>query len=712
MRPDAVLSRRGFMVLAGAAGLSLGLASQVEAAAQGEIAFAQTFLKIDADSTVTVFAKHLDMGQGIWSGLASIVAEELDADWAQVRVEGAPAAPEYKNLFFGSQTTGGSTSTANSFDQMRKAGAVARAMLIQAAADRWGAPPAEITVSAGVVRHAASKRTLTFGDLATKAAALPVPERVAFKDPKDYVFLGKAFPRLDSLAKSTGAQVYGMDVRLPGMKVAMVRRAPRFGGVVKSFDASAARKVAGVVDVVQVPSGVVVIAENTWAARLGREALVVDWDDTAAEMRSSDQILADFRKLADTGVGITATERGQPPAAMAAAAKRVDAEFEFPFLAHAPMEPLVAVCAVSPDGVVELWGGIQSQTANQKVLSDILATPIEKVKIHTLQAGGSFGRRATLNSDWIVELAHIVKAIKAAYPVKVMWTREDDLQGGYYRPISYHRMAGGLSADGKIVALQQTIVSQSLLYGIPFGAGDITKHDFTATEGAMAERYDIADAKLLWIPPKVHVPVTLYRSVGNTHTTFAKEVFMDRLARAAGVDPLQMRLNHLASSPRQAAVLRLAADKAGWGHALPPGVGLGVAVQEAFKSFIAQVAQVSVKDGEIRVERVVCAIDCGFALNPDVVRAQMEGGIGFGLSAALHDAITLNEGLVEQTNFDAYQILRMHEAPREIEVHILNSGASPTGVGEPGATPIAAAVANAIYAATGKSPSKLPLSLA
>lgn len=706
MAHEVELHRRGFIVLAGA-GLILGWAPAARASAPEAAAFTQTFLRIDTDGTVTVLAKHLDMGQGVWSGLASIVAEELDADWSQMKVEGAPAAPEYKNLVLGAQVTGGSTSIANSWTQLRTAGATARAMLIAAAAQRWKVPASAIVIKKGVVRDASGHQA-GFGELAAAAAALPVPTEVKLKDPKDFVFLGKGFQRLDTAAKARGTALFGIDVRLPGMKIAVLARSPRFGGKLKTFDAAETRQVAGVTEVVQTPQGVAVIADNSWAAIKGRTALKLSWDDADAELRSSAAILETYKALAGTRGGMISLQRGDADQAMARAHRIVEADYAFPYLAHAPMETPTAVCRVT-DGLCEIWGGIQSQTANQKAAAAILGLPIEKVLIHTLLAGGSFGRRATLDSDWIVELAEIVKATKAAYPVKLLRTREDDITGGYYRPMAYHRLRAGLTSGGEISGLTQTLVTQSILYGYPFGAEAPPKSDPTATEGNLVDRYDVDDATLRWIPGQAHVPITLYRSVGNTHTTFAKEVFMDELARAAGRDPLAFRLAHLGSRRRQAAVLKLAAEKFGWGGKPAPGRAWGMAVQEAFNTHVAQMVEVSVAGGEFRVERVVCAVDCGFALNPDNVAAQMEGGVGFGLSAALHGEITLSGGIPDQTNFDTYPILRMSETPRGIETYILNSGAPPTGVGEPGATPIAAAVANALSAATGTAFHQLPL---
>ncbi len=659
------------------------------------------------------------MGQGIWSGLASIVAEELDASWAQVRVEGAPANQAvYKNLVFGLQTTGGSTSIANSWDQLRKAGATARAMLVQAAANQWQVNPQEIHIDDGVLRDATGARKLSFGELAEAAAKLEVPDNVALKNPADYKFLGKAWPRLDAKDKSTGKTMFGIDItdkQIPGLMVATVLRAPRFGATVKSFDASAALQVKGLVDVVLIPSGVAVIANRSWAAISARKLVKVEWDETTAEHRSTEQIIADFKKSAEgngTDEVIVCDNHGDIDHAFATATQVLEAEFEFPYLAHAPMETLCAVGELTgPDGNQHctIWGGIQNQTYAHKAAAKILGLPLENVVLNTLYAGGSFGRRATFTSDWISELAEILKATWGLYPIKVIRTRDDDIKGGYYRPMAYHKIKAGLDAQGNLLGLHQTIVAQSFLFP-PSPPGVKGRPDPTTVDGSMATRYDIADVKLDWINPKTPVTVQMFRALSFNHTTTSKEIFIDELARATKRDPLEFRLAHLANKPRQAAVLKLAAEKAGWGNKRKPGHALGLAVQEAESTFIAQVAEVSIVDHAIRVERVVCVVDCGYALNPDNVKAQMEGGIGFGLGVALSGEISLKDGLVEQSNFHDYAVLRMNEMPKHIEVHILNSGHPPTGVGEPGSVVIAAAVANAVAMLTGKPIRKFPLS--
>nr|WP_310593382.1 xanthine dehydrogenase family protein molybdopterin-binding subunit [Pedomonas mirosovicensis] len=637
---------------------------------------ATPFIRISPDNTVTVLAKHLEMGQGTWSGLATIVAEELDADWSQMRAEGAPArVPDYANLAFGTiQGTGGSTAMFNSWEQLRKAGATARAMLVSAAARKWGAQPSEITVERGVVRHAASGKQATFGELATLASSETVPATVPLKDPKDFTLVGKRIHRLDNNAKTDGTAVYGIDMAPEGTMTAVIQRAPRFGGKVKSFDAAAARAVPGVVDVVQVPSGVAVVAKNTFAAIKGREALTVEWDETAAEKRGTAELTAEYRKLAEAGGGMLVGETGKPAEAMASAAKVVEATFEFPFLAHASMEPMTGWGRLTKDGA-ELAGGFQFHTIDQGNVAKVLGLAPEKVNLTTIVSGGSFGRRANFQSDWVVEIANILKATGGKYPVRLVWTREDDVTGGYYRPMAVHKVKAGLSASGDVVAWDQTIVHQSILAGTPFSPAD--KPDGAAVEGNVLEQYALPAARVTWVAPKVGVPVLWWRSVGHTHNAYVKEVMIDQLAEAAGQDPVAFRLKLLEKHPRIAGVLKLAAEKAGWGKPLPKGRYRGVAVQESFRSYVAQVAEISYDGKDFRVERVVCAVDCGIAINPDIVAAQMEGGIGFGLGAALSSAITLADGAVEQTNFDSYQVLRMSGSPREVEVHILPSAEAP-----------------------------------
>jgi isoquinoline 1-oxidoreductase subunit beta len=683
----------------------IGSAKRAVAAAGGSSTFVpNAFVRVGADNSVTVIAKHVELGQGAYTGLATILAEELDADWTLVRVESAPAdAKRYANLAFGTiQGTGGSSAMANSWMQLREAGAKARAVLLAAAAQEWHVPVAQLTVENGVVYDADKKRRATFGSLVKTAVSLPVPEKVTLKDPKDFKLIGHRSPRVDVAAKCDGTAQFTIDVDQPGQLVALLRRPPLFGATVKSYDAAAAAAVPGVVKVVQVPGGVAVIARNFWAAKKGRDALQVTWDDTHAEKRGSAELMAEYRRLAEQPAA-SARKDGDATAAIKGAARRLTASYEFPYLAHAPMEPLDAVVKLTADSC-EIWAGDQFQTVDQANAAKTAGLTPEQVSIHTLYAGGSFGRRANTVSDYIVEAVSIAKAHGAdGTPIKLQWTREDDILGGRYRPLYFHKLQAGLSATGELESWRHVIVGQSILGGTAFSALIKDGIDSTSVEGAANIAYEIPNVSVELSTTQVGVPVLWWRVVGSSHTTFAVEAFIDELAHAAGVDPFEFRRKLLARQPRMKGVLELAAAKAGWSaQPMAKGKGRGIAVAEAFKSFVAQVAEVSVDEsGNVRAERVVCAVDCGTPINPDVIAAQMEGGIGFGLGAALYGAITLKEGRVEQSNFNGYRVLRMNEMPK-VEVHIVPSAEAPTGVGEPGVAPLGPAVANAIFAATGK----------
>ncbi|HWR77286.1 MAG TPA: xanthine dehydrogenase family protein molybdopterin-binding subunit [Thiobacillus sp.] len=674
------------------------------------------FVRIGEDNTVTIIAKHLEMGQGTYTGLATLVAEELDAAWPQIKVEGAPAdAKRYNNLLWGPmQGTGGSSAMANSFEQMRRAGAAARFMLVAAAAADWGVPAKEITVKAGIVSHAASNRQASFGELSAKAALQepPEPEDIKLKNPKDFVYIGKQSPRQDSKPKINGSAQFTSDVTLPGMLTALVAHPPRFGATVKSFDAAGAKEIAGVVDVVAIQNGVAVLAKDFWSAKKGRDALKVTWDESNAFKLGTNDILDHYKTLARSPGSIAHTA-GDAIKTMGRAAKRIEAAFEFPYLAHAAMEPLNCVVKITGDQC-EIWNGEQAQTGDQMNVSKLLGIPPENVKINMLYAGGSFGRRSNPHSDYVLEAVQIAKAIKGRVPVKMIWTREDDMRAGQYRPLFYHTLRAGLDGNGNLVAWQHRLVGQSIVAGTVFESGLMKNGiDATSVEGAANLPYAIPNMLVDLHTPSYPVPVQWWRSVGSTHTAFSTEVFFDEVAHAADKDPVAFRRTLLKDHPRHLAVLDLAASKAGWGKPLPAKAGTrrgrGVAVHESFGTVVAEVAEVSVNaDGSFKVDRVVCAVDCGIAINPSIVRAQMEGGIGFGLSAALHSAVTLKDGQVEQSNFHDYPLLRMSEMP-QIEVHIVPSRANPSGVGEPGVPPIAPAVVNALFAATGKRLRNLPL---
>ena len=706
-----MLTRRRFLesTALAAAALVVGFRLDGRSAGAAEALAPNAFVRIAPDNTVTIISKHIEFGQGSYSGLATILAEELDADWSQVRVEAAPAdAQRYGNrLLGGAQVTGGSTAMAEAWDQMRRAGATARAMLVEAAAREWGVPASEITVDDGVVSHPPSGRRATFGELAAKAAALTPPAQVTLKDPKDFKLVGKRPPRVDSKAKTDGSARFTADFTLPGMLTALIARPPRFGATVKSFDATAARRVKGVTHVVAVPSGVAVVATGFWAARQGREALRVVWDESRAERRGSEELFAAYRTLA-ARPGTPARRDGAAAAALRGATKIIEAVYEFPYLAHAPMEPLDAVVRIGGDGC-DLWAGSQAPTIDQQVVARIVGVPPDKVRVHTLLAGGSFGRRATPDGDIAGEAASVAKAIGGDKPVKVVWTREDDIQGGKYRPLYVHRLRGGLDAQGNIVGWEHRIVGQSIIAGTPFESALMKNGiDDTSVEGAKNLPYAIPNMTVELHTTKVGVLVLWWRSVGSTHTAYSTETFLDELAHAAGRDPVEVRRKLLANRPRQLATLNLAASSASWGEPLPSGRARGIAVHESFNSVVAQVAEVSLRpDGLPKVERVVCAVDCGTAINPDVVRAQMEGGIGYGLAAALWSEVTLVQGRVQQRNFDGYRPLRIEDMPA-VEVHIAPSGEAPTGVGEPGVPPIAPAVANAFFQLTQRRVRRLP----
>jgi isoquinoline 1-oxidoreductase beta subunit len=717
-------ARRIFLKRAGAAtaiALTIGFdwagparrAIAAVASSAGAVFAPNAFLRIGIDDSVTVIAKHLEMGQGAYTGIATIVAEELDADWSRVRVESAPAdAKRYANLVFGTmQGTGGSSAMANSWMQLREAGSKARAMLLTAAANNWKVPLAQLTVEKGVVYHSGSKRQATFGSLVRMAASLPVPENVTLKEPRDFKLIGRQASRVDVAAKVDGTAIFTLDMVLPGMLVALIKRPPRFGATVKSFDATAASAIPGMVKVVQVPRGVAVIAKSFWAAKQGREALKVEWDDTDAEKRSSAALMDEYRQLAERPA-LSARKQGDAAQAIHSASHRVSASYEFPYLAHAPMEPLDAVVKLSADGC-EIWAGDQFQTVDQANAAKTAGLDPQQVSIHTLFAGGSFGRRANPGSDYIVEAVSVAKAYGVdGTPIKLQWTREDDLHGGLYRPMYYHKLEAALNDKNELTAWRHVIVGQSIMADTFFAPLMIKDGvDPTSVEGAATIAYAIPNIAVDLSTTKNAVPVLWWRVVGSSHTTFAVEAFIDEVAHAAGADPFAFRRNLLEHEPRMKAVLELAADKAGWSSGpLPKGRGRGIAVAEAFKTYVAQVAEVSVDEaGHVKVDRVVCAVDCGTPINPDIVTAQMEGGIGFGLGAVQHGAITLKDGRIEQDNFNNYRVLRMNEMPK-VEVYIVPSTLPPTGVGEPGVAPVGPAVANAIFAATGKRIHVLPFS--
>jgi isoquinoline 1-oxidoreductase beta subunit len=673
------------------------------------------FIRIAADGTVTVISKHIEFGQGNHAGLAAIAAEELGANWEALRVEQAPAITKvYMNVGFGAQGTGGSSAIANSWDQLRAAGAAARAMFTTAAAESWKVPAAEIRVADGVVSHPGSSRSATFAELLPAAAKVTPPKTPTLKDPKTFTLIGTdRVRRKDAVAKSTGAAVFTQDVKKPNLLVAMVAHPPRYGATVTSFDATAAKKVPGVVEVYKIPTGVAVVANSTWAAHQGRAALKVTWDESKAEKRGSDVLLSHYRDIAagrltpDGEAKWQVFDQHGAVTGPAPQGKTVEVAYDFPYLAHAAMEPMNCVAEIG-GGKNKLTFGSQIPTIDQLNTGKIVGALPGSVEIETLFAGGSFGRRATFQSDYVAECVHIAKQVGGGRPVKLVWTREDDQGAGYFRPLTHHAVKVVLGTDGLPSYWRHRIVTQSIQKGSPIPAPK--GPDGTAVEGAMGSPYlkatPVVDAQVS-LPP-VGVPVLWWRSVGATHTAFVMEHTVDQLAHAAGQDPVEYRraLYRKAGANRHLAVLDLAAQKAPWGS---PAAGWtqGVAVHESFGSVVAQIAEVKLEDGVPKVGRVVTAIDCGTAISPDQIAAQMEGGTCYGLSAALFGAVTLKDGVVQQKNFDSYRVLRMNEAPT-VETYILPSGAKPSGVGEPGTPVIAPAVANALLTLSGKPTTALP----
>ena len=686
-------------------GFSLPLRDPLRAASgQSTSSFApNAFIRIGADDGVTIIVNKSEMGQGVYTSLPMLIAEELEVDWSKIRVEPAPVDPAYNHTEWGIQGTGGSTSVWSEWERLRKAGATARTMLVKAAADIWKVDPASCQAEKGFVIHSPTRRKISYGRLVEKASQMEPPPNVPLKEPKDFKIIGKARRRIDTPDKTNGKAIFGIDAKVPGMLTAVVARPPVFGGKVKTFNAGKARGVSGVKEVIQIDSGVAVIADGFWSAHKGRDALEIDWDEGPLAALSTSGMREQYLNLGKTS-GAVARKEGNPETVLSKAAKQVQVEYEVPYLAHACMEPLNCLVDLRPDSC-EIWTGTQFQTVDRNAAASVVGLKPEQVTIHTTFLGGGFGRRANPHSDFVTEAAQVAKAVKK--PVKVIWTREDDMKGGYYRPMWYDRVAAGLDEKENLVAWQHTIVGQSILSGTPFDPkGEV---DPASVEGAKEIPYEIPNILVDLHTPKIAVPVQWWRSVGHSHTAFVVEGFIDEVAHEAGKDPYEFRRKLLAKHPRHNRVLKVAAEKAGWGKPLPKGRGRGMAQHESFGSFVAQIAEVSVSaKGEVRVHRVVCAIDCGKIVNLDTIKAQMESGIVFGLSAALHGEITFQNGRVEQSNFDDYPLLRLNEMPL-VEVHIISSNEKSGGVGEPGVPPIAPAVANAIFAATGKRIRHLPI---
>ena len=709
------VSRRVFLQSAGATGLAVGFgwlsptgadaaAPGAEGAATGPLA-PNAFIRVGTDNIVTVICKHHEMGQGNTTGLASLVADELDADWALVRTEYAPSdANLYKNLAFGMQGTGGSSAISNSYLQYRSAGATARAMLVAAAAAEWKVPASEIKTSRSILTHASGRRA-TYGEMATAASRQTPTETPPLKSAAQFTFIGKdrSTPRVDSPSKCNGTAIYTIDVKLPGLLTAVIAWPPAFGAKLVSFDAGDAKKVKGVTDVVEVPEGVAVVATGTWAALQGRRALKVQWDESPSKDLDSEALLARYRTQASQ----PGTPFAKPTTSAASSPVRtIDAIYEFPFLAHAAMEPMNCVAWLH-EGMLETWSGHQFPSLDHMFAAKAAGLPMDKVKLHTLVSGGSFGRRANVFSDFTVAAVNVAKAIGGRAPVRVQFSREDDTGAGLYRPMYVHAVKAGIDAQGRVALWEHTIVGQSIMAGGPMAAMIKDGIDPTSVEGVAESIYDLPMLSGTLHSPTLAVRPLWWRSVGHTHTAYVMETMIDELAAAAGRDPVAFRLSLLGKSPRAATALKLAADKAGWGTSRRAGVAQGIAVHKSFDSFVAQVAEVSMRNGKVKVERVVCAVDCGVAVNPDVIRAQMEGGIGYALSALYYSEIELKAGRPVQRNFDTYRSMRIHEMPK-VEIHIVSSTEKPTGVGEPGVPPLAPAVANAIAKLGGPRVRRLP----
>ena len=709
MATNTLVNRREFLkkTAAGGTALVIGfyLPKKFEALAAGppEPAALNAWVRIAGDNTVTVLIDKSEMGQGVVTSLAMLLAEELEFDWNKVKTEFAPAAPPYFNPIFGMQGTGGSTSIRASWGPLTKAGAAAREMLLAAAAKQWGVETSTCRAENGAVVHPPTKKTLTYGALVEEAAKLPVPANPKLKDPKDYKYIGKPVKRLDSPDKVRGRAEFGIDVRLPKIQHAVVARCPVIGGKVKSFDGTKAKAVRGVKQVVQISRGVAVVADNTWSAMEGRRALQIEWDEGPNAAVSSASIRKLYLERAEQP-GAIARKDGDVEAALAGAAKKVEAAYEVPFLAHATMEPMNCAADVRADGC-DVYAPTQFQTVNQITAAKIAGLKPEQVRIHTTYLGGGFGRRA--EQDFVIEAVEISKAVGA--PVQLTWSREDDIQQDFYRPAVYTKLVAGLDADGWPVAWKSRIVSPSIM--TRFFPGSVKNGiDESSVEGQANSKYGIPNFLVEYALTETGIPVGFWRSVGNSQNGYITECFVEELARASGKDPLEFRRKLLANAPRHRGVLELAAEKAGWGKPLPSGRTRGIAVVESFGSYVAEVAEVSINrsSGEVRVHRVVCAVDCGRHVNPDTIAAQMEGGIVFGLTAALKGQITIDKGRVEQSNFNDYEMLRLNEMPN-VEVHIVPSNEAPGGIGEPGTPPIAPAVCNAIFAATGKPIRRLPI---
>ncbi|HUR29074.1 MAG TPA: xanthine dehydrogenase family protein molybdopterin-binding subunit [Planctomycetota bacterium] len=709
MSAPSVAGRRDFLraSLALGGGLLIAIHAPRAAAASpvNDQPFApNAFLRLSNSGKVTVMINKSEMGQGVSTALAMLVAEELDANWKDVGFEFAPVDPAYDHPGMPMQFTGGSTSVFGMSEPLKHAGATARAMIVAAAAAQWNVPAAECVTDAGVVRHAKLGRRATYGELASSAALLTVPSDVPLKDPATYRILGKPTRRLDTPDKSTGRAIFSIDVAPPGVLTALVAHPPVFGGKAVRFDEAAALAIPGVRKVFKIPSGVAVVAERFWAAKQGRDALAVEWEEGENAGISSEKLREEYRALARTA-GLPARKDGDPVAALQSAARTLSADYELPYLAHAPMEPLNCVVDLRADSC-EIWAGSQFQTVDRATAAAHAGLKPEQVTLHTTFLGGGFGRRANPVSDYIVEAVEIAK--HAGGPVKLVWTREDDMKSGFYRPMWQSHVEAGLGADGALQAWTHTIVGQSILAGTMFESFFVKDGiDGTSVEGAADLPYEVPNVSVDLHTTSVGVPTLWWRSVGHSHTAFVVESFVDEIAHALKVEPIALRRKLLAKQKRHLGVLETA-WKAANARPLPAGHARGIAVHFSFASYVAHVIEASLEKGKLRVHRAVCAIDCGRVVNPDTIKAQLEGAVGFALTAALYGEITLEGGRVQQSNFHDYRMLRIHEMP-EVEVHIVESTENSTGVGEPGVPPVAPALCNALFQLTGKRIRSLPI---
>ena len=709
VRRPASASRRLFLKASAATGGGL-LLSLTFPLARGESTFDATgfapnaFIRIGRDGKVSLIMPYVEMGQGTYTAISMLIAEELEVDLSQVHLEHAPPNEKlYANPLLGVQATGNSNAVRGGWQPMRQAGATARTMLIAAAAKRWNVDPPSCRAKSGVVYHDATRRSASYGDLAAQAATMPVPEKVALKRLEDFRLIGTPAKRLDTPAKINGTAVYGIDARPPSVKIATLAQTPVFGGRLKSVDESEAKKVKGVRQIVRLDDAVAVVADHMWAAKQGLAALKIEWDDGPYAKLTTEDIVKEL-EAATRNPGAVAQSIGDADTALAGAATKVEATYEVPFLAHATMEPMNCTVHVRKDDC-EIWVGTQALARAQAATAKVTGLPLDKVVVHNHLIGGGFGRR--LDVDGVTRAAQIAKQVDG--PVKVVWSREEDIQHDMYRPYWFDRLSAGLDANGMPVAWNHRFAGSSVIARwLPAGHKNGLDHD--TTEGAIDLVYTLPNFHVEYVrvePPGI--PTAFWRSVGPSHNVFVTESFIDELAVAAKKDPLEYRRALLGKSPRAKVVLELAAEKSGWGQTLPERVGRGVSVQFAFASYMAHVAEVEVaKDGTVRVRRVVCAVDCGTVVNPDTVQAQIQSAVMFGVTAALYGAITLKDGRVEQSNFHDYRPLRMNEAPA-VEVHIVRNAEPPGGMGEAGTSCVVPAVTNAVFAATGKRVRKLPI---